>query len=408
MPDPGAQWLRLAISVLCSIFTLAVAAARTSAAPPHVVYIESNDPRTDGNAILAYRRAADGSLTPLPGSPFATRGAGTSGSQDTVGAFDSDQNLAVSPDGSLLFAVNSGSNTIAVFRIEEDGSLTHVDGSPFPSGGIQPVSLGLSGNRLYVVNKDEDPAQDRSLSAPNYTGFTIGLDGGLAPIDGSTVEVDFGSSPSQALVSPNGALLFGADFGAGNLQAFQIAPEGQLLQAPDTPQRLPEFVPDPALPLGLAVHPGVPVLYVGFVSFGALGVYAYDDAGALSFVNHVGNSGIAICWLAINREGTALYSCNTGDNSLSWYDLTDPQAPVERQYLPLPLAGSGGPFQAALDPTGQFLYVVSQRLTDDPNDLAGNAVHILAIGPDGSLSQPFSPLDLPVPTFARPQGIVVL
>jgi hypothetical protein len=48
---------------------------------------------------------------------------------------------------------NSGSDTIAVFHIGENGALPPVEGFPFPSGGNDPVSLGLSGNTLFVVNK---------------------------------------------------------------------------------------------------------------------------------------------------------------------------------------------------------------------------------------------------------------
>ncbi len=37
-----------------------------------LVYVVSNDPVTDGNAVLCYRRDSSGALTPLPGSPFLT------------------------------------------------------------------------------------------------------------------------------------------------------------------------------------------------------------------------------------------------------------------------------------------------------------------------------------------------
>ena len=38
-----------------------------------VVYVGANDPTTDQNSVLAFRREADGSLTPLPGSPFLAK-----------------------------------------------------------------------------------------------------------------------------------------------------------------------------------------------------------------------------------------------------------------------------------------------------------------------------------------------
>ncbi len=40
----------------------------------NVLYTESNEP--GANTILAYRRASDGTLSPLPGSPFDLRGRG--------------------------------------------------------------------------------------------------------------------------------------------------------------------------------------------------------------------------------------------------------------------------------------------------------------------------------------------
>jgi hypothetical protein len=106
-----------------------------------VVYVESNLFGENANSILAFRRDENGALTLLPGSPFLTGGSGVAiDDVPTVGAFDSDQNIIVNPERTRLFAVNSGSDTIAVFDILPDGGLVPVPGSPFSSGGINPVS----------------------------------------------------------------------------------------------------------------------------------------------------------------------------------------------------------------------------------------------------------------------------
>lgn len=81
--------------------------------------------------------------------------------------------MITNPEGALLFAVNSGSNSVAVFRITSD-RLQAVEGSPFPSGGSDPVSVGLKDDILTVVNKDQDPAQNVNLIQPNYTTFRCG------------------------------------------------------------------------------------------------------------------------------------------------------------------------------------------------------------------------------------------
>src|SRR5262249_12345127 len=136
----------------------------------NIVYIESNDPA--GNAILAYERNnADGSLKPLMGSPFPAGGLGITFTT-ALGPFDSDQEVILNPARTMLFAVNGGSDTIAVFWINADGSLSPVDGSPFPSGGSNPVSVGLAGDILCVVNKDEDPGHPGQV-LPTYTSFRV-------------------------------------------------------------------------------------------------------------------------------------------------------------------------------------------------------------------------------------------
>ena len=78
----------------------------------HVVYTETND---IANAVLAFRRDDKGRLTLVPGAPFSTGGKGVIDPSFKLGPFDTDQNVVIDHDRRLLFAVNSGSNSIAVF-----------------------------------------------------------------------------------------------------------------------------------------------------------------------------------------------------------------------------------------------------------------------------------------------------
>ena len=166
--------------------------ASPCATPSRIVYVESNDPRAGENAILAFTRAEDGSLTPLAGGPFLTQGTGVGNPKQEFGPDDSDQEIATSSDRRFLFAVNSGSNTVAVFRIAADGALSAVPGSPFDSEGGNPVSVGVAGNHLVVVNKAQDPAHLAPARPPNYTVFSIMPDGALRHVPGSTIETTRG------------------------------------------------------------------------------------------------------------------------------------------------------------------------------------------------------------------------
>jgi DNA-binding beta-propeller fold protein YncE len=367
-----------------------------------VVYVESN--QASGNAIMAFRRDASGNVTPIPGSPFSTGGAGTSPSF-ALGPFDSDQEIVVNPEKTLLFAVNGGSDTIAVFHINADGGLVPVNGSPFPSGGSNPVSVGLAGNVLVVVNQGQEPGQP-GVTLPNYTTFRIHKSGAITPIADSTVSVDIGASPSQALISPDHSLVFGADFLGGILRSLAISPKGRLTSADAQALPLSEVGAggSPALPLGLDVHPTKPYLYVGFVTISRIGVYQYAPNGRLRFLRTVEDSGKGVCWLRVNKAGTRLYASNTGDNSISVYDLTDPAEPVEIQHLVL--KGSGNGFQIGLDSENKFCFSISQRASATAPPEA-NALHVLKIGADGTLTEvASSPTVFPFTDGTRPQGVV--
>jgi hypothetical protein len=288
-----------------STLALLISASASAASASHYVYVESNIAQPGANSILAYQTASDGSLQALQGSPFLTGGAGFTDSSYALGPFDSDQNVITNSDHSLLFAVNSGSNSIAVFHIDHQGGLSPVAGSPFSSNGIQPVSLGYDNGLLVVVNKHQDPAQASDQSLPNYTTFSVSKDGVLNPIAGSTVEVANGSSPSQALIFRN--FVLGADFLGGLLQSFQID-RGYLRQNPPVSLPSSEFigVAAPHVPLGLEVSPNAPVLYVGYPTASKIGVYTIGNSGAPRFGKTVPNSGVAVCWLKSNHSGTRM------------------------------------------------------------------------------------------------------
>jgi 6-phosphogluconolactonase (cycloisomerase 2 family) len=387
------------------------------------VYVESNIQSPNGNSIFAFHRDSDGSLTTVPGSPFPAGGTGVQDQSFVFGPYDSDQNIAIDASGRLLFAVNSGSDTIAVFHINANGSLSPIQGSPFPSGGTNPVSLALRGDKLIVVNKNGDFAHESALQ-PNYTVMRVNPDGSLQPIAGSTVNVSFESSPAQALVVPETNIVFGDDFRGGLLHTFRLGEDGKLRERQST--ALP---PDPGIPvldlygtplrlgnfpLGLAIHPKLPLLYVGFVVESQLGVFSFDDEGDLQFLRTAPNSGLAICWLRSNRAGTRLYTANNGVvgdpvhdpfSTVSVYDLSDPATPREIQNLQT--AGFGNASGIELSADEKFVYVIDQRATKFIPPGQGNALHVFTILADGTLAEEHSPTQLNVPVGTQPQGIAV-
>ncbi len=95
--------------------------------------------------LAGFDRHADGSLTPIPGSPFPAGGAGLGAGLPSQGA------IQLSSDGRYLLAVDAASNQISVLRLGHRG-VPELVGSPVSSGGEEPLSIAVSGDLVYVAN----------------------------------------------------------------------------------------------------------------------------------------------------------------------------------------------------------------------------------------------------------------
>jgi len=353
------------------------------------LYIESNAAVRNQNAVLAYSNDGFGNLTPLPGSPYLTGGTGFNGSGSSE--LNCDQQVVTDAAGKTLYAVNGGSNSIAAFAINSDGTLNALRGSPFPSGGRNPVSVGLATGFLVVANKALDPDQDFNGDIPNYTTFAVKGDGKLKMNLGSSLDLPVGSGPSQALVGDRWHLVFGLELFTSRIASYKCDRSGLMAEissiGPTT---------DNGAFLGEILHPSQRVLYAGLLSTSQLGVYTFDPAGVISFVRAVSNDGIDICWLKTNAAGTRIYTSESLTLSITVYDITDALNPVQLQHAIL--VGANRPVtNIALDPTEAFLYAV-----------AGQMVHILNVDANGLLSETVSPIVLPVAPDDSPLGLATV
>ncbi|MBV8997018.1 MAG: beta-propeller fold lactonase family protein [Pseudonocardiales bacterium] len=121
---------------------------------------------------------ADGTLSPVPGSPFAT------------GAKPS--SVAFSPSGRLLAVANAYDNTVSVFSVGAGGTLSPATGSPFATGR-NPVSVAFSPSGLLLAVAH---ANDNTVSVFSVAGSLTGRPRGpIAP-------------PSVTITSPAGGATY--------------------------------------------------------------------------------------------------------------------------------------------------------------------------------------------------------
>lgn len=234
------------------------------------IYPETNNPPTGQNAILAYFHSGDGNSKPVSGSPSLTGGAGIANPTQSFGPDNSDVQLLISQDKKYLMAVNLGSNSIAVFNIGSNGSLQAVQGSPFPFGVETLDSPNQSGQFVYAANQAND-----GIQAASYTALIIGANGAFNIVSGSSFITIPSSSPSQAVLSNDKKLLFGANSHGfivlspvETLRSSNVNLNGTISAVAGTPL----VIAAKGGALSLWENPMSNVLYVGFLLANQIGI----------------------------------------------------------------------------------------------------------------------------------------
>jgi 6-phosphogluconolactonase (cycloisomerase 2 family) len=367
------KWLAAGGSLLATSIGLLGAAATANASTSPVVgytYVDGNT--ATANTIDGFARHADGSLTPLAGSPFTAGGAGLGTGLASQGPIQATQN------GKYLLAVDAGSNQISVLRVTAGGVPVLV-GQPVSSGGVKPVSVAVSPLGLvYVANS--------GAGASNYTGFRLSPAGTLTPIPGSTFAVPAGSGLGDVFFNALGNHLIGTRTATSQIDSFDVLPSGHLLAAPGSP-----FTGQGLGQLGAEFSPANPSqLFVSNAHNGpGLGtVSAYSDSfsGQLSPIgaSPYADGQTAPCWVEISHDGRYLFTVNTGSGTISSYSINLDGSLV--LIGSTPIAGGGADIDARLSPDGKYLLVDGSGM---------HFVSVFAVNGGALTELPGSPTSLP-------------
>jgi 6-phosphogluconolactonase (cycloisomerase 2 family) len=363
------------------------AGAYAAAPSPDVVgHVYVNNNTAGENTVAGFDRHADGTLTAIAGSPFAAGGAGTGSPLGSAGA------IQFSSDSRYVLAVDAASNEVSVLRVRHDGSLDLVETDP--SNGTTPVSLAVNGDLVYVANL--------GAGGSNYTGFTLNGGGHLRPIVDSTYALPDNALPGHVLFSGDGRHLVGTRVGpsAGPsfIDSFSVGSDGRLTAAPGSP-----FAAQRIGPFGSAFRPTNPdQLFVSNAHDGALAgsVSAYDvaDDGTLSAIgaSPFADEQTAPCWVEVSHDGNYLFAINTGSGSISSFAIATDGSLSLLGSVPFNSASGLRPFDARLDPTGAFLYVVD-----------AGAAKVSAFAVDGGTLTELPSSPIAIQGGAAPFGIVV-
>ena len=332
--------------------TLSLSAAADRA--PGAVYTLTNQP--SGNGVAIFHRAADGRLAYAGTEP--TGGIGTGSGLGSQGA------VVVSDDGRHLLAVNAGSDDISLFAVTEDG-LSLVQ--RIASGGIRPVSIAIRHGVVFVLNAG---------ATGNIAGFTLGANGQLSPIVGSSRPLSApNAGAAQVSFAPDGGALVVTERFTNAIVVYAL----DVIGVPGQPQ---VHASSGTTPFGFDFT-RTGTLVVSEASGGAPDASAASSYivrnGQLSLVTgSLGTTETAACWLVVSKNGRYAYTANAGSSSITGYAV-GPDGALTRLDEDGVTASTGqasGATDLTVSGNGRFLYVLTNR---------ANAVIGFRIRADGSL-----------------------
>ncbi len=272
-------------------------------------YAETND--TTANHVIVFNRAANGKLSQA--QTIATGGKGGLAPEPGCSAMcpilDTDNEVIVTGDGRLVFAVNAGSNTITSFRVGPHG-LSRV--SVISSGGTFPNSLTVHGKLLYVLNS-------ASLGISGFTfdssGHMTAIAGSSQPLAGQAVpglarQIGFDNTGRVLVVTLLGNPMAMPASGSNAIDTFLVGSDGK-------PSAAITSDASTAFPFGFAFDPRNHLIMSQVTDLvapdtGDAASYALAGSGALTPISTVATGFEAPCWVAITGNGKYAYIVNTG------------------------------------------------------------------------------------------------
>src|SRR6202522_973171 len=261
-------------------------------------FVMSNN--ADKNQVIEFVHTSNGTV--VAKETFDTQGRGTGGVNDPL---ESQGSLTLSTDHSLLFAANSGSGDITVFRVI-GGQLIFLNRQP--SGGSGPLAVAQTQNRLYVLNQG---------GAGSVVGFQIGSGGQLIPIANSTAFLSANAVGGSSIsISPDGQTLAVVERLTNNIDTFHINPNGTLGPIVVNPSAgvgafSGRFAPDGKL-----------IVSETGSTISAISSYTVNSDGKLSAVTQsLTTNGSATCGNAITPNGAFVYTSNAGSSNISGFSI---------------------------------------------------------------------------------------
>ncbi len=349
-------------------------------------FVYTNNDQSINNSVSGFAVDANGKLSGLANSPWKTGGGG-----GTCYNCKSNHKILASEKGPFLFVANDGDRDVSVFHINpQTGDLSSVDGSPFGVGGDdnddKSIMLALSPDEQYLYAAN--PGDSSETAIFYISAWKIENNGVLTPVQGSPFLSN--GRPSDMKVSPDGKYLIvgsaeNPEEGAGSINVKKIEADGSLTAAFYLVLPNDEF-PDSTGLTAIEISPNSKYLYAAMsydtdvVLTGSLTVYRINDDATLTkivtYVSQDGHDYTAALQFGLN--GKYLYRSRGNGFSIHVYQVA---ADGTLDKIQIRDGLDETPYGLALSGDGLFIFTALDEFQSD------DAVASFKIGADGKLTQ---------------------
>ncbi|WP_213804392.1 beta-propeller fold lactonase family protein [Granulicella sp. dw_53] len=315
----------------------------------------------------------------------------------------------------FMWALGTQFNQISGFKIDNfTGNLTNIVGTPFSSGGTNPVSIVVrtGGRYVYVVNKGA------GTSAGNVAEFSVGGDGVLTFQGTFTTQ---GKTPVWAAMDTSGNFLYvldqlSPDGVNGDITVFSIAADtGRLSLVPNNSFKNPDGTQLTYFPVGSKpIMTRMTGACLFTVDSGDNTVFAYGTNSSTGQLTTTTNSTIttqATRLTSINAGSTYVYLTDAGATPDSSGGFILPYTVGTNCSLQTLTGGSvpnlpltSNPSYSFTDLRNRYLYVLNQSTTNTMN--ASSTISAFTIDQTNGKLQPIADSNNPYPIGAGPMCMV--
>lgn len=312
---------------------------------------------------------------------YAWRFEPATGKSEQIGLVAETENptfLAIHPSGKYLYAVNEvGKGKISAFAVDpKTGKLSALNTSG--SGGSGPCHLSIDKSA-------------RDIATANYGSGTIALvrvngDGTLGAIasedqhkgTGADKKRQEGPHAHSINFTPDGHFAVAADLGTDQLYVYRFdAARGELTRD----DHLTVKTAPAAGPRHFAFHPNGKYGYAINEINSTITAYSYDGGGGLRAIESLStlpkdfHGENTTAEVVVHPNGRTLYASNRGHDSIAVFSI-NPMTGKLTFVEHVPTQGKT-PRNFALDPTGKYLFVANETT---------NNIALFRVGDDGRLT----------------------